>query len=251
MRVPSRTGSWRLASAAGHRMPRSPREDRWVSDWPGRQPAGKADPAGDRDPTQRPGYLQCHRAMNAQTYLTLSTEEAIPHTHGPHKLSIPPSGKSLGGLTTGPRPLLTGNLTPVPREASVWYTCQMSTRDSASGQVGSLMPGAWSAKNPAPSADSLGIDPSCPGLFTLVWILQCACGSSEEMVCFLLRRPVSYSHASWQVARWPGESQQTITPLNNHLMGPDEKLLVYKEVSSTSTSFLLSGWIFRRKPKDP
>lgn len=94
----------------------------------------------------------------------LSTEEAIPHTHGPHKLPAPPSGKSLGGLTTGPRPQLTSNLTPSPREASIWYTCQMSIWDSAGGQVGSLMPGAWPAKAPAPSADSLGIDPSCSGL---------------------------------------------------------------------------------------
>ena len=119
--------------------------------------------------------------------------------------------KMPGGLTTSPRPLLTGNLTPIPGEASVWYTCQMSTWDSAGGQVGSLMPGAWSAKAPAPSTDSLGIDPSCSGLLHtgLNW---CACGSPEEMVCFLLRRPVSYSHASRQVVRWV---TWTVTT-NNH-----------------------------------
>ena len=205
-------------------MPRSPGEGRWVSDWPGRQPAGKADPAGDKRSHPETWVLamsQGHECPDISH--PLSTEEAIPHTHGPHRMSTPPSGKSLGVPTTGPRSLLTGNLTPVPREASVWYTCQMSTWDSAGGQVGSLMPGGRMReglflqhevckKTQLLPLTAWALILLAQAFCTLVWILQCACGSSEEMVCFLLRRPVSYSHASRQVARWVTWR----VPTNNH-----------------------------------
>lgn len=107
-------------------MPQSPGEGRRISDWPGRQPAGKADPAGDRDPTQRPGHLQCHRTMNAQTYLTLSTEQAIPHTHGPQNCLLLVLEKAWGSNNRSKAPT-DRQPQSYPQRSLAWHTCQMGT----------------------------------------------------------------------------------------------------------------------------
>lgn len=110
--------------------------------------------------------------------------------------------KKPGGLTTGPRPLLTGNLNPIPGEASPgtparWvHEIQQVVKWAPSCQEHGLQ------KPQLLPLTASALILLAQAFCTLVWILQCACRSSEEMVCFLLRRPVSYSHASRQVARW-------------------------------------------------